>query len=98
MNVVCNSVVVIFPATFKFWLITTEPVMFEFPFTVNPPLIEVGTFTTNPLFGEIVAVAEPDFILSMSPIDAALILNNPLPSPLNKDELIEDDIANDPVI
>ena len=98
MNVVCNSVVVIFPATFKFWLITTEPVMFEFPFTANTPPIEVGTFITNPLFGEMVAVAEPDFILSISPIDAALILNNPPPSPLNKDELIEDDIANDPVI
>ena len=39
-----------------------DTVMFEFPFTANPPLIEVGTFTTNPLFGEIVAVAEPDLI------------------------------------
>jgi len=36
--------------------------MFEFPFTANPPLIEVGTLTTNPLFGEIFAVAEPDLI------------------------------------
>ena len=62
MNVVCNSVAVIFPATFKFCVITTEPVIFEFPFTANTPSIEVGTFTTNPLFGEIVAVAEPDFI------------------------------------
>jgi hypothetical protein len=72
--------------------------MFEFPFTASPPLIEVGTFTTNPLFGEICAVAEPDLIWLISPIASALILNNPLPSPLNKDADIEDDIANDPVI
>ena len=33
------------------------------------------------LFGDIAATAEPDLILNKSPIDAALILNNPLPSP-----------------
>ena len=85
------------PPTFKFCVITTEPVIFELPFTANPPLIDVGTFTTNPLFGEIVAVAEPDFILSISPIDSALILNKPLPSPLNKDEDIDDDTLSEPV-
>ena len=36
-----------------------------------------------------IAVAEPDFNLSKSPTDAALILNNPPPSPLNNDAVIE---------
>jgi hypothetical protein len=53
IKVVCNSVVVIFPLTFKFCVIVTEPVIFELPLTAKPPLIEVGTFTTNPLFGDI---------------------------------------------
>ena len=41
------------------------------------------------MFGEIIAVAEPDFNLSISPIADALMLNNPLPSPLNNDAVIE---------
>ena len=92
MNVVCNSVVVIFPATLIF------PLKIPLPLTIKKLSTVTPVFTTNPLFGEIVAVAEPDFILSISPIDAADILNNPLPSPLNKDAVIEDDTANDPVI
>jgi hypothetical protein len=36
-----------------------------------------------------IAVAEPDFNLSKSPTALALILNNPLPSPLNNDAVIE---------
>jgi hypothetical protein len=72
--------------------------MFEFPFTAKPPLIEVGTFTTNPVFGEIIAVAEPDLILSISPIDVADILNNPLPSPLNKDAVMDDETLSEPDI
>jgi hypothetical protein len=54
--------------------------------------LKLVRLTTNPLFGEIIAVAEPDFILSISPIDDALILNKPLPSPLNKDADIDDEI------
>jgi hypothetical protein len=96
--VVNNSVVIILPATFKFWLITTEPVIFELPFTANPPLIEVGAPTTNPLFGEICAIAEPDLILSISPIASESILNNPLPSPLKRDADIDDEILSEPVI
>jgi len=41
------------------------------------------------LFGEIIAVAEPDFNLSKSPIAAALILNKPPPSPIKSEEVIE---------
>lgn len=71
--------------------------MFEFPFTANPPLIAVGTFTTNPLFGEIFAIAEPDFICDKSPIALASMLNKPLPSPLNKDADTTDVTFTEPV-
>ena len=50
------------------------------------------------MFGDILAIAEPDFIWFKSPIAVALILNNPLPSPLNKDAVIDDEIFNEPVI
>jgi hypothetical protein len=76
-----SSVDCILPTTVKFCEICTEPVILEFPLTASPPLIEVGTFISNPLFGDIVAVAEPDLILLISPIESACILNNPLPSP-----------------
>ena len=62
-----------------------SPTTFALPVKVNPPLIFVGTFITNPLLGEICAIAEPDFNLLISPIESACILNNPLPSPLNND-------------
>jgi len=48
MSVVDISTVVILPATFKFCVIVNEPVTFELPLTAKPPLIDVGTFTTNP--------------------------------------------------
>jgi len=49
--------------------------------TNNVPLIEV--FATNPKFGEMDAVVEPDTILgnSKSSIASNGILNNPPPSP-----------------
>jgi len=62
------------------------------------PATVKSVLTTNPLFGEIIAVAEPDFNLSKSPIAVALILNNPPPSPLNKDDEIDEDTFNEPVI
>ena len=71
--------------------------MFAFPFTAKPPLIEVGTLTTNPLFGEILAIAEPDLIWSKSPNEDAKILNNPLPSPLKMDADTDDEIFKEPV-
>jgi len=83
------SVDVILPLTLILPIILAFPVTFAFPVKVNPPLIFVGTFTTNPLLGEICAIAEPDFILLISPIESACILNNPLPSPLNIDADIE---------
>ncbi len=55
-------------------------------------------FTCNPKFGDIIAVAEPDFNLSKSPIAPALILNNPPPSPLNNDAVIEPLICVFPLI
>ncbi len=61
INTVEISVVVILPLTLRFEVIVREPVILELPLTDNPPLIDVGTFTTNPLFGDIFAVAEPDF-------------------------------------
>jgi hypothetical protein len=36
--------------------------------------------------------------LSKSPIESALILNNPLPSPLNRDDDIDAEILTDPLI
>ena len=63
--------------------VANNSVVFIFPATVKSVL------TTNPLFGEIIAVAEPDFNLSKSPIAAALILNKPPPSPIKSEEVIE---------
>ena len=50
------------------------------------------------MFGEIIAVAEPDFNLSKSPIAVASILNNPPPSPLNNDADIDDEMLTEPLI
>ena len=47
INVVCNSVDVIRPPTFRFCVITTEPVIFELPFTAKPPPILPEPVTTN---------------------------------------------------
>ena len=78
---VSGAVMLIPPLTmFKF-----PPFIFSLPLMFNEPLIVVFVFTTNPKFGEIIACAEPDLILSISPIEAALILVNPLPSPINVD-------------
>ena len=68
------------------------------PVTIKKSLIVTPLLTSNPLFGEIVAVVEPDFILLISPIESADILNNPLPSPLNKDAVIDDEILSEPLI
>ena len=60
------------------------------PLTNNPPVIDVFTFTCNPLLGDISAVAEPETILSNSKSSRASagILNNPLPSPSYLDAVI----------
>ena len=73
------------PVTVSFPIIFVEPEIAVLPVTTNPPLICVFTFITNPLLGEIFAIAEPDFIWFISPIELALILTNPLPSPLKND-------------
>jgi len=75
MYVANNSVVVIFPATL------ISPLKIPLPVTIKNLSIVTPVFTTNPLFGEICAIAEPDFNLSKSPIDVADIFVNPLPSP-----------------
>ena len=51
--------------------------------TYKFPKIVVSVFTTNPLFGDIMASAEPDFNLSRSPIASTGIFSNCDPSPLN---------------
>ena len=52
------------------------------PVTFNPPAIEVYVFISNPLFGEIDAVAEPLAIRGASPVSAESgISNNPAPLP-----------------
>ena len=61
------------------------PFMFSLPLIFNEPLTVVFVFTTNPKFGEITACAEPDLILSKSPIEDALIFVIPPPSPINVD-------------
>ena len=68
------------------------------PVTIKKSLIVTPLLTSNPLFGEIIAVDEPDLILSISPIESADILNNPLPSPLNTDADMDDETFNEPVI
>ena len=50
------------------------------------------------MFGEIIAVAEPDFNVFKSPIAPALILYNPLPSPLKRDADIDAEILSEPDI
>ena len=57
------------------------------PVTLKLPAILADVFTLNPLFGDIIASNEPEFILlnSKSSKDSAGILNNPLPSPTNRD-------------
>ena len=87
--VVCTSSACKIPPIKRLFVIVTEPVILLLPFTDNPPLIEVGTFITNPLLGEICAIAEPDFNLLISPIESACILNNPLPSPLKIDAVTD---------
>ena len=58
-----------------------------FPLTFKSPSIEEDVLTTNPLFGEIDAVAEPDAILNASSTNAERgILFNLLPSPWNEPE------------
>jgi len=42
----------------------------------------VPLFISNPLSGDIIAVAEPDFSLSISPTDVASMFVIPLPSPV----------------
>jgi hypothetical protein len=92
INVVCNSVAVILPATFKLLLMVALPVTIKNSFIVTPLLI------SKPLFGESMACAEPDFILSISPIAEAGIFTIPLPSPLKKDAEMDPEILSPPVI
>jgi hypothetical protein len=58
------------------------------PLTIKKLSTLTPVFTSSPLFGDICAVEEPDFILLISPIESADILNRPLPSPLNNDAVI----------
>ena len=57
------------------------------PDTNNPPVIEVSTLISNPRASDITAIAEPETSLSNSRSVSASagILNNPLPSPSNRD-------------
>jgi len=75
MYVANNSVVVIFPATL------ISPLKIPLPVTIKKSFILTPVFTSNPLFGDIDAIVEPDLILYISPIDDAFIFINPLPSP-----------------
>ena len=53
------------------------------PVTKSEPVTVVFTFISKPLCSEIIAIAEPEFILLNCKFSkaAAGILNNPLPSP-----------------
>ena len=87
----------IVPATLKSPLKIPLPVTTKKSFTVN------DVCTSNPLFGEIIVCTEPDFILSISPIEDAGIFVIPLPSPTKvlattEDAEIDDDTNNEPVI
>jgi hypothetical protein len=67
------------------------------PVTIKNLSILTPVFTSKPLFGDICAIVEPDLIRYISPIESACILNNPLPSPLNKEADIKDEIFTEPV-
>jgi hypothetical protein len=58
----------------------------------------IGTFTSN-LVGSIIATPEPELILANSKFSIASggMLNNPPPSPINKDAVSEPLIATDDV-
>ena len=74
--VVFSSYAEMVPATFKFSNVV-KPSTFKFPAISVEPLtpkyesITTPVLTSNPLFGESIACAEPDFNLSISPIDVA---------------------------
>jgi hypothetical protein len=74
-----NVFKVVSPSTSKFSPILAEPVTPKY-FSVTIP-----TLVTKPSLGEILAIAEPDCILFISPTESADILNNLLPSPSIKD-------------
>jgi len=74
-----NVCVVIVPSTSKFSPILAEPVTPKY-FSVTIP-----TLVTKPSLGEILAIAEPDCILLISPTESADIFDNPLPSPFMND-------------
>jgi len=80
-------------STFKVSSVLNEPLI------SNVPLISVSTLISNPKFGEITASAEPDFNLSISPMESALIFVIPLPSPLITPPTVKDsDTFNAPLI
>ena len=58
----------------------------------------IGTFTSN-LVGSIIATPDPELILANSKFSIASggMLNNPPPSPMNNDAVIEPLIATDDV-
>ena len=86
-----NSYAEILPPTLKSPIILpSPPIVILFKITAEPVtpkffVVVKSVSTTNPLFGEITASAEPDFNLSISPIADAGILKIPLPSPLKND-------------
>ena len=101
--VVFNSVVVIVPATFKVCRVVV-PSTFKLPAICAEPLtpkyfsVTIPSFTSNPLFGEIVASAEPDFNLLISPIDAADMFVMFEPSPAKNEADIVPVVNTEPVI
>ena len=92
MNVVCNSVVVIFPATL------ISPLKIPLPVTIKNLSILTPVFISNPLFGDIAALAEPDVIWSKSPIESADMFVIAEPSPLKKDADTVPVVNKEPVI
>ena len=84
--------IVAVPPTSKFSPIVAEPV------TPKYLSVTIPTLETKPLSGDILAIAEPDCILFISPTESADMFVNPLPSPfINEADTIP--VANtEPVI
>ena len=87
-----NVCVVIVPSTSKFSPILAEPVTPKY-FSVTIP-----TLVTKPSLGEILAIAEPDCNLLISPTESADIFDKPLPSPLMNEADTIPVVNNEPLI
>ena len=104
IKVVFSSYVEILPPTLKSpIMLPSPPIVILLRITAEPVtpkffVVVKSVETIKPLFGEITASAEPDFILSKSPSADAGMLKIPLPSPFKNDADTSPVTLREPVI